>query len=146
MSELVYPEIKRNSHNLTIYEPEIILPKLHDITIVKDKFTKKTDLNNIGTIFAMHPCEATVAIAEKAFEEDKNLILECCSCDHSDNKYQKRDYIYWSQSLCMYFKEKYGEEAIMEMWPLEYGIPTPILIRESSKQKLKRKYESKTII
>lgn len=118
---------------LTVYEPDILFTDFN-ATFIKDKFTKKTDTSNIDTLFALYPCQATIAIAEKAFEEDKNLLLAFCSCNHSTPKYQKWLGKYWAEDVCMEFREKYGKEAQIINWPPEAEPSTPILVRESSKQ------------
>lgn len=138
LAELVAKEIENNHHTLTLCDPDIEFKTAESPIILKEKFTKKTDISNIDTLFAMSPCESTIPIAEKAFEEDKNLLLAFCSCDHSTSQYQKWIGKYWAEDVCMIFREKYGAEAQILNWPSTIGSPLPILVRESSKQKVKK--------
>lgn len=142
LAEIISPDLEKNNHNLIIYDPKIVISRLSKTIIIKDRFTKKADFSNIDTIIGMLPCDATVDMTEKAFEEDKNILLATCGCNHTCRKHKIKDSDYWALDFCSDYKEKYGDEAIIEMWPSTYGIPYPILIRESSKQKLKIKYES----
>lgn len=113
VTEIVAPIINQNGGKLTVYEPNILFTDFQ-ATIIKDKFSKKTDISNIDTLFAF------------------------CSCNHSTPKYQKWIGRYWAEDVCMEFREKYGKEAQIINWPSEFEQPSPpILVRESSKQKMK---------
>lgn len=90
LAELTAPKIKTRKGTLTIYEPNIILNNMANITIVKDKFTKSTDIAKFDTLYALYPCETTIPIIEKAYEEDKNLMLAFCGCNHSTNSKHKK--------------------------------------------------------
>ncbi len=139
LAELTAPKINKNGGNLTLYEPNIIFSKLDNMTIIKDKFTKNSNIDKFDTLYALYPCEATISIAEKAFEEDKNLMLAFCDCNNSTKKYPKWDIgKYWADSFCMEFSDKYGDEAEIIKWPSSTGIDTPILLRKSSKVKVKK--------
>lgn len=45
---------------------------------------------------------------------------------------------YWAVDVCMNYREKYGKDAEIISWPSEIGIDFPILVRKSSKQKVKK--------
>ena len=137
LAELTAPQIKERGGSLTVYEPNIIFSEMDNMTIVQDEFTKKTDINQFDTLYASWPCEVTAPIVEKAFENDKNLMLAFCSCNNSTRKYPIRTGKYWAEDFCQYYRKKYGEEAQIINWPDAVGLDTPILIRQSSKQKIK---------
>jgi len=136
LAELVIPKITKRKSHLTIYEPSIMFEDFN-ATIIKDKFTKRSNITNINTLFALYPCEATTIIAEKAFQEDKNLLLACCGCDHSTRKHPKWYSKYWAEDFCMDYKEKYGSEVEIIHWPSTVHNDLPIMIRNREKQKIK---------
>lgn len=137
LAELVIPKIKLNHGNLTIYEPELLFSDIENVTVVKEKFTKETDIKGIDTLYGLYPCGATISIADKAFEEDKNLMLAFCPCDHSTKEHPKWMGKYWAEDVCMDYREKYGKEAEIINWPSYTGIDLPIMVRRSSKYKEK---------
>ena len=111
LAELVIPKIKLSHGSLTIYEPELLFSDIENVTVVKEKFTKETDIKGIDTLYCLYPCKATISIADKAFEEDKNLMLAFCPCDHSTKEHLKWMGKYWAEDVCMDYREKYGKEA-----------------------------------
>lgn len=129
LAELVNSDLDKNDHKLTIYEPNIILDKLQNITVVKDNFTKQTNLTGIDTLYGLFPCDASVTLAAKAFEEDKNLVLAFCDCDHSTEEYKKMKNHYWCETVCEKFKEKYGDEVEIANWSAAFDLTLPIMIR-----------------
>lgn len=139
LAELVIPEIKLNHGSLTIYEPEIVFSDIENITVVKEKFTKDTDIKMFDTLYGLYPCDVTIPILDKAFEEDKNLMLAFCPCNHSTKELQKWIGKYWAEDVCMDYREKYGKEAEIINWPSYTGIDLPIMIRKSSKYKAKKR-------
>lgn len=134
LAELTAPQIKLKKGTLTIYEPNILFTKIDNVTIIKDKFKKSTNINHIDTIYGMFPCEASITIAEKAFEEDKNLLLAFCSCDHSTKEHPKWLGTYWAEDFCMDYREKYGHEVEIIDWPTTIGIDFPIMVRQKIKK------------
>ena len=139
LAELVAPKIKLNGGTLTIYDPKTSFPIIEDIKIIKENFTKNTNIDSIDTIYGLFPCQASIDMAEKAFEEDKNLLLAFCDCDHTTPKYQPWVGKYWAEDVCMEFREKYGKEAQIIKWPSPIKLDFPILVRESTNQKVKIK-------
>lgn len=139
LAELVAPKIQTNKGTLTIYDPNVVFDEHKGIKVVKDKFTKSTNIDNIDTLYGLYPCDASVTLAEKAFKEDKNLVLAFCGCDHSSKDHIKWLGKYWAEDFCMDYREKYGKEAEIINWPSTLNNDRPILIRRSSKQKLKTK-------
>lgn len=137
LAELVWPQLKLRNGSLTIYEPNILLTPFDQVTIVKDKFTGDTNIDSIDTLFALYPCQASIAIAEKAFQEDKNLMLAFCGCNHSTKEHPKWFGKYWAEDFCDDYKEKYGDEVEIIPWPAITGNDLPIMVRRSSKQKEK---------
>jgi len=131
LSELVIPFIKGT---LTLYDPNIHFTDFN-AKIVKNKFTKGTDISHIDTLYTLYPCEATIPTLEKAFLEDKNLLLAFCDCDHSTEQNKKRGKNYWAHYVCEDYLEKYGNEIELLHWPAAVqNLDLPILIRKSNKQ------------
>lgn len=139
LAELVAPKIHTNNGTLTIYDPNVLFTEHKGIKVVKDKFTKSTNIDNIDTLYGLYPCDASIILAEKAFEEDKNLVLAFCACDHSTRKHMKWLGKYWAEDFCMDYREKYGSEAEIINWSSTLNNDHPIMIRRSSKQKSKTK-------
>lgn len=135
LAELVLPDLKQDNHRLTIYEPEIILDKLDGAKIVRGKFTKETNIADIDTIYGLFPCGATISMIDKAFEEDKNLLLAFCSCNHSTPTHQWWVGKWWAEDVCMDYREKYRNEVQILKWPKKYDIPYPIMVRQKQKVK-----------
>lgn len=137
LCELTIPTIIQNKGTLTIYEPNIMFDKIENAILKKEEFNKKTNIDNVDTIYALYPCEATVTVAEKAFQEDKNLMMALCPCDHSTEKHQKWFSDYWAVDFCMDYKEKYGDEVEIIKWPTKTEIDLPIMVRTTAKHKEK---------
>lgn len=139
LAELTAPKININGGSLTIYEPNVILSQLDNTTIIKDNFTRNSNIDKFDTLYALKPCEATITIAERAFEEDKNLMLAFCDCNNSTVEYPKWEVgKYWADSFCMEFADKYEDEVKIINWPASTGIDIPIMIRQNSKIKVKK--------
>lgn len=143
LAEETAREIKLRGGNLTIYEPNILFDRIKklnkNVIINRGEFTKETNIDDIDTLFALSPCDATITIAEKAFEEDKNLMLAFCACDHSTPEHPRWVGEYWAEDFCMDYKEKYGKEVEIINWPKKVGIELPIMVRRSSKNLAKIK-------
>lgn len=135
LAELTIPKIKLNHGNLTIYEPDVIPCNIKDVKIVRERLTKDTDITQFDTLYGMFPCSATLSIVEKAFEEDKNLMLAFCDCNHSTKEHPKWIGKYWAEDLCMDYREKYGNEVNIIQWPSSMGSDLPIMVRRSKKYK-----------
>lgn len=88
VTELIAPIIRKNGGKLTVYEPDILFTDFN-ATFIKDKFTQKTDTSNIDTLFALYPCQATIAIAEKAFEENTGQKMFVWSLEKNTEKKHK---------------------------------------------------------
>ncbi len=135
LAELVLPTLEQNHHKLTVYDPELVLERLGNAKLVKDKFTSQTSMKDIDTIYGLFPCEATIPMIDKAILENKNLLLAFCGCDHSTPEHLKWVGEWWSEDVCMDYCEKYGKEIQILKWPDEYQIPFPIMVREKQKVK-----------
>ena len=118
-----------NRINLTIYEPKIFNIDLEKVIIKKEKFTKETKIDNYKTLFGLFPCEATIPLTEKALEEDKNLLVALCQCDHTTEKYKKKTQ-YWADDFAKQIKEEYKDVEIIH-FPERFEIPYPILVHKS---------------
>ncbi len=134
LAEILLPSIKGS---LTLYDPDIHFTDL-DAKIIKEPFTRKSDISSCDTLYALYPCGGTIPVLEKAFREDKNLLLAFCDCDHSSGRYQKRGNDYWANYVCHDYLKRYGNDIEVLHWPFSVcNLDLPIMIRESHKQKRK---------
>jgi len=139
LAELVASKVQTKKGTLTIYDPKILFTDFKGIKIVKSIFTKDSNIDDIDTLYGLYPCGSAITIAEKAFEEDKNLVLAFCRCNHSTKEHRRWLGKYWAEDFCMDYRKKYGDEAEIIHWPSQLDNDRPIMIRRSSKQKLKTK-------
>ncbi len=131
LAEIILPSIKGT---LTLYEPNIHFTDFK-AKIVKDPFTWDSDISDIDTLYALYPCEATIPVLEKAFYDDKNVLLAFCDCNHSTIRHRKRGDHYWAHYVCEDYLDQYGEEIEILKWPSTVqNLDLPILVRKSSKQ------------
>lgn len=161
LSEIVYPTIKNNNKQLTIYDPKIIVDKLFDTTIKKEEFNKETDLNGIDTLFGTFTCEATIDMVEQALMYNKNLLISLCPCNHETEKYpmnsqyylnkkindiinkkgsislEELPFVYWYDCFCDMIKKEYGDRIKILNWPSIYGREEPILLSVTEEHKRK---------
>lgn len=146
LAEVVSPVLNVRGGSLTIYDPDICYSILNKSVVVKkENFTFKTNIDGIDTLYGLYPCSATIPLLEKAFDEDKNLLVGFCDCDHSTDEYPRLDGKYWADDICMYFKQKYQGEFDIIQWPSRFESDFPIMVRESTKtkeKKLAKKIES----
>ena len=134
IGELAAPIINKNGKELTLYDPRLSFD-LDNVKIVRDVFTKDTDISKVDTLYGLFPCDGTIPIVEKALEEDKNLLVAFCGCDHSTEKYPKWITDVWADDFCMNIKEEYGDEVDIIKWPSKCDFCAPIMVRTTAKQK-----------
>ncbi len=139
LAKLAAPKIHMKHGSLTLYEPRILFSKLDHVQIIKEPFTKETDIDAFDTLFSIYPCDVTIPLVEKAFEEDKNLMVAFCSCDHSTKEHPKWFGKYWAEDFCLDYKEKYNDEVELIEWPQSVHLTLPIMVRKSTKYKEKIK-------
>ncbi len=107
LAEIIKDNHKRRDYNLTIYEKCNVFKISKNITTIKDKFTVSTNIKDIDNIFSIMPCSASTDITLKGIEENKNLLIAYCTCDHSSKIYPRENKRYWSINFCDMLKEKY---------------------------------------
>lgn len=128
-----------NQGSLTVYEPNVMFSISKHITLVKERFTKETDIHQLDTLYALYPHNTTNIIVEKAFEEDKNLVLGFCGCSPFMIKYPGYSNKSWAEGFCKEYQNMYGDDIEIIHWPSTIGIDLPIMIRRSTKYKKKYK-------
>ncbi len=130
LAEIMLPKIKLNGGILTIYDPEILYTDFKGIKIIKEKFTKDTNIESTDTLVGLLPCLASETIVEKAFLENKNLLIGFCGCDHSSrNGFKKGNNKYWAEALSNYYKQRYDNEVEMFSWSDNIKLDYPIMAR-----------------
>ena len=128
LAEVIKDYHKRIDYNLTIYEKCNVFKISKDITTIKDKFTVSTNIKDIDNIFSIMPCSASTDITLKGIEENKNLLIAYCTCDHSSKIYPRGNKRYWSINFCDMLKEKYKDEIEIKEWEYLKDKKIPILI------------------
>lgn len=98
------------------------------ITIVKDNFTSTTNIDTFDTIFGLYPCEASIDITLKGIEENKNLLIAFCNCDHSTEEYPLWFGDYWAIDFCSTMKERYKDKIEIIDNQITPKVKLPILI------------------
>lgn len=129
LSEIIAQKTSE-SINLTTYDPKLILDTLSGVTLRKEKFTEKTNIKNIDTIFGIFPCEATIPILEQGFENNANIFLAFCGCNHASKQHPLWFGSIWAEDVIDDYKEQYGSEIEIKYWPKEANINYPILVRK----------------
>lgn len=109
LAEIITKRHKEKDYSLTLYDICNIFNISKDITIVRDKFTRSTNINRYDTLVGIHPCEASIDLTLKGIEENKNLIVAFCGCNHETVEFPKWYDSYWSISFCSDIKEMYGD-------------------------------------
>ncbi len=128
LAEIIKDNHKEKDYNLTIYEKCDVFRLNKDIKIVKDAFTSSTNIEKVDNIFSIMPCEASIDITLKSIEENKNLLIAYCSCDHSNKMYPKYRKRYWADNFCSMMKERYGNDVEITEWEPLKDEKMPILI------------------
>lgn len=129
LAEIIKDNHKSNNYNLTVYDTCNIF-KMNDISIIKEKFTMSTNIDNVDTLVGIYPCDASVDLTLKGIEENKNLVIAYCSCDHSSDKYQHNFLEYWADDFCYYIKKKYGDDVKIMNWRNYPKRRLPILVHK----------------
>lgn len=86
-----------------------------------------TDISNVDTLYGLFPCNASITLIDKAIQENKNLLIAFCGCDHSDEVHTKWVGKYWAEDVCMDYREKYGKCVEISNWNPEMGLNLPIM-------------------
>ena len=128
LAEVIKDNHKRKDYNLSIYEKCDVFKVGKDIKIVKDKFTSSTNIEEVDNIFSIMPCSASIGITLKGIEENKNLLIAYCSCDHSNKMYPRGIERYWADNFCSIMKERYGNDIEITEWEYLKGETIPLLV------------------
>lgn len=136
LAEIIYPILKENNKSLIIYDPDIIIDSLYDIEIKKELFNMTTSLSGIDTLYGTFTCEATTTLVERALNEDKNLLVALCGCDHSTEKYPREFGESWYESFCNILKKQYQDDISIINWPND-KFKMPIILRMNEEHKRK---------
>ena len=75
-------QLKIGKGTITVYDPKLVItkPKFDNMRLVKEKFTKDTDVSKYDLMLGIFPCEATSAIIESAIKNDKDFYVAQCGC------------------------------------------------------------------
>lgn len=130
LAEVIEDNHKRKDYNLTIYEKCEVFRLSKDIKVVKEAFTSSTNIKDVDNIFSIMPCEASIDITLKGIEENKNMLIAYCGCDHSNKIYPKYRKRYWADNFCYMMKERYGNDIEITGWKPLKDEKMPILIHK----------------
>lgn len=128
LAEVIKDNHQKSDYNLTIYEKSSVFNIDKKITIVKDEFTSTTNIDTFETIFGLYPCEASIDITLKGIEENKNLLIAFCNCDHSTEEYPLWFGDYWAIDFCSTMKERYKDKIEIIDNQITRKVKLPILI------------------
>lgn len=135
-------QIKCGEGTITIYDKEILLKESRypNMTLVKEKFTSKTEIKNFDLVIGILPCTATELMLSRACEENKNFYVALCNCSHLLNgkvvsKKRFKKYI-----LKMIYEKLALEKEQLEITKLGKGFKrfknSPILIHRKKEQEM----------
>lgn len=113
--------------SVTAYDPCLVFDTIPRVKFVNKPFTKETDISEADTLYGLFPCDASITLIDKAIEENKNLMVAFCACDHSDSIHTKWIGKYWAEDVCMDYREKYGKCIEIDGWNREMGLDLPIM-------------------
>ena len=134
LAEVIKDNHKRKDYNLSIYEKCDVFKVGKDIKMVKDKFTSSTNIEEVDNIFSIMPCSASIGITLKGIEENKNLLIAYCSCDHSNKIYPRGRERYCADNFCSIMKERYGNDIEITEWEYLKGETIPLLVHRKRRQ------------
>ncbi len=127
LSEVIREDNSPELVKVTACDPALIVDTMSGVKLVKEPFTKSTNLDDVDTLVGLFPCEASRLMVDRAIEENKNLLLAFCNCDHSDNEiYTKHDEC-WADVACEYYQKKYGDAIKVLSWGKNVMIDLPII-------------------
>lgn len=80
-------QLKIGKGTITVYDPRLVFnePKFDNMRLVKEEFTKDTDVSKYDLMLGIYPCEATEAIIESAIKNDKDFYVAMCGDAHSSD-------------------------------------------------------------
>lgn len=113
--------------NVTAYDPKLVFETIPGVNFVNKPFTKETNIDDVDTLYGLFPCAASITLIDKAIEENKNLLIAFCPCDHSDKEHMKWFGKYWAEDVCDDYIEKYGKKIEITKWNKEIGFDYPIM-------------------
>lgn len=71
---------KIKSGTITLYEPNILISKLGNISIQKEKFCLNTDISKFDLIVAKEPCTVFNDVVVAAIRQRKDFFVTFCDC------------------------------------------------------------------
>lgn len=85
---------------ITVYDPKLVVSKLGNVKLVKEDFSKKTDISKYDLIISQFPCNLFDDIVDSAAISNKDYFIALCECIYK--KYSSKiDLLDW------YFFEDY---------------------------------------
>ena len=116
LAEVIKENHPKKNYNLTIYEPKKIISIANNITVNRKKFTKDTNIEKFDSIWGIYPCEASIDMTLKGIEENKNLAIAFCGCNHSTPEFPRWFGDFWATDFCCEMKERYGDDIEIVEW------------------------------
>ena len=131
--------LKQNSGTITLYDP--VVGNYYDssdrFVLKKEKFKRRTNVDNADLIFGFMPCEATQEIIECATDNNKDFIIALCEGGPHGDEFDYFDSTDdWLHAM-MYLAERGIEENNMGKLKVlsfkKYMSDYPIIYNERSK-------------
>lgn len=127
LSEVIMEERPSGLVSVTAYDPLLIYDTLSGVKLVKEPFTYETDIHDANTLYGLFPCKGSVSLIDKAIDENKNLLIAFCGCDHSDAIHGRWLGDTWADDVCDEYSERYGDRVEVSKWSENVGLSYPIL-------------------
>ena len=73
---------------ITAFDPELVTKIVDGVNLVRERFTLTTPIPKNALIIGRKPCEATEVMIKAASQNDAELFLKLCDCNHIPDKLQ----------------------------------------------------------
>ncbi len=82
--KIAQEQINLGKGTITVYDKAIILKESRcpNMTLVKENFTTKTEIQDFDLVIGILPCTVTSLIVTRACEENKDFYVALCNCSH----------------------------------------------------------------
>lgn len=91
--------------NIDVMDPLVYFDNLNKGQVIKEKFTKDTNVENYDLIIGYNPCGATETVIRKSIEENKEFCIFLCGCCFLPENYTERTPENWHKYLYEIAKE-----------------------------------------
>lgn len=121
-------QTKSGKGTIEVYDPEVIVSKLGNIKINREKFTSDTEVGKYSLVTAMFPCDPTIDLIRKANASDKDFAILLCECVPTNGFIYNPYYspYMWHNHVYNVAKESVQEDRIIDVAYID-KVDTPII-------------------